>query len=806
MCPRETTLLVDDPSHPLESKVKALHPLDSIDSPESEHFDNGNGNLSENADLEVGLRSARKHIPVRFLYDDLGSELYEQITELEEYYPYMEEKNLLRVHADAIVSHLSVGAIVVELGCGDGSKTCLLLDALARRDGPDAVHFVGIDVSGGALRQAERNLQTLCPHIPPANLEFIEAEYFPGLVEVQKRHPGALLCMLWLGSSVGNFTFPEAAAFLRQLNENAGGGAALLLCTDLWKDPAVLHTAYDDPKGVTRNFILNGMAHALRSLGHPDAGHAMDTFDYDCVVNQDLRQVEMWIQAKADVDQVLPGVDITQGERIMMEISRKFTPEDISGLALNAGLCLQATWASSKYSIQLLLPPTEALTRCWADTDALFAHFPDWNAQPIGLRHPFTFYYGHVAAFSRLKLVQNRKSSGMDEMLSRGIDPLVLDPSKCHSHPDIPQEWPSLLELKAYVEEARSEVLAAAGKAHDASLQEMHALVMVLEHERMHQETLCYMAAQQRKKEWSEKTTTSESESSLQKRTNGEASIDSENLPSTTSSSLSPTPWPSPFYFNRCGYLASAPNNGGHHNSTLPPKGPSKMVVVPGGYVSLGIDPSENHGFVWDNELGISGPWKVRDLQVASQPVTVTEFREFVIFDRGYENPNLWNKADFSHFTATQHTMPSTWSMDATGEIHVHMPEGSFHWKKVAQCPVYCSLAEATAYCQLHGGRVMTEPELVHIGYTAAGASGNVSDLNSGGWEWTSTPLEPFQGFKPDPLYPEYSTDFFDGCHFVLRGSSPYTHPSMCRRSFRNYYQEQYPHMFAKFRIVKDLE
>lgn len=398
-------------------------------------------------------------------------------------------------------------------------------------------------------------------------------------------------------------------------------------------------------------------------------------------------------------------------------------------------------------------------------------------------------------------------------MLSRGIDPLVLDPSKCHSHPDIPQEWPSRAQLMAYVEEARNDVLAAAGKAHDASsVHEMHALVMALEHERMHQETLCYMAAQQRKKEWIENTPTTESSSAQEIATNGsETSIDSTNLVSTSSSSSSAlSTTSSPFYFNRCGYLASALSR--HHTTTIPHnQGPSKMVFVPGGTISLGITPSENHGFVWDNELGTAGPYPVKDLQVASHSVTVAQFREFMVSDRGYHNPDLWEKADFEHFSAIKHTMPSTWSMDTTGEIHVHMPEGSFHWREVSQCPVYCSLAEATAYCKLHGGRVMTEPELVHVGNSTAGANDNntnnsLSDLNSGGWEWTATPLEPFQGFKADPLYPEYSTDFFDGCHFVLRGSSPYTHPSMCRRSFRNYYQRQYPYMFAKFRIVKDLD
>ena len=119
---------------------------------------------------------------------------------------------------------------------------------------------------------------------------------------------------------------------------------------------------------------------------------------------------------------------------------------------------------------------------------------------------------------------------------------------------------------------------------------------------------------------------------------------------------------------------------------------------------------------------------------------------------------------------------------------------------------------------------MMTEPELVHIAKvnnnatpstlsTSSGGNNTsavdpgaaVMELETGGWEWTSTPFYPFEGFQPDPLYPEYSTDFFDDCHFVLRGSCPYTHPSVRRLSFRNYYQKQYPHMFAKFRIVKDV-
>lgn len=297
-------------------------------------------NMSSDLDLIEGLRSLPKRIPVRFLYDTKGSDLYEEITQLQEYYPYEEEKTLLKRHAEDIIAHVPRGAVVVELGCGDGSKTSVLLNALAQRDGAANVHFLGVDVSAGALQQAQRNLQALCPDLPIQNLGLCEAEYLQGMVEARKRYPTATLCILWLGSSVGNFTLDEAAAFLGDLRRAAGPNSALLLCTDLWKDEATLHAAYDDSKGVTREFIINGMCHALRTLGHPCADHE-NLWTYEAVVNKEERQVEMWVEAREAVKDVLPGVSVAKGERILIEISRKFTPADVGALAQGSGMCLE---------------------------------------------------------------------------------------------------------------------------------------------------------------------------------------------------------------------------------------------------------------------------------------------------------------------------------------------------------------------------------------------------------------------------------------------------------------------------------
>lgn len=379
-----------------------------------------------------------------------------QITQLEEYYPYKAEQHILRERSDDIICHIPKGSIIVELGCGDGSKTSILLNALIFRDGPEAVHFCGIDVSGGALDQARNNLTRQCPDLPPSQLEFIESEYLPGLKQARKHHAQSSLCILWLGSSVGNFSPPDAASFLRDMQAAAGQNSALLLCCDLWKDMDVLHAAYDDSKGVTRKFIINGMHHALSSLGHP-AAYDPALWQYDAIVNPDGRQVEMWLTAKAPVHNIVPEIHIAAGEKVLMEISRKFTPCDIARLALAGGFSLHASWRSAKYSVQLLLPPEEALKRCWADTDCIFSGIDvhQWESKPIDLRHPFLFYYGHVASFLRLKVMPPAVPSALDEMLSRGIDPNVLDPSQCHSHPDVPDAWPTRDQLQSYVLEVR---------------------------------------------------------------------------------------------------------------------------------------------------------------------------------------------------------------------------------------------------------------------------------------------------------------------------------------------------------------
>lgn len=500
--------------------------------------------------------------------------------------------------------------------------------------------------------------------------------------------------------------------------------------------------------------------------------------------------------------------------------------------------------------MQLLLPPAQAMKHCWMDTDDLFAYVssslsPDWSAQPIGLRHPFLFYYGHCAAFSRIKLNQSLKQgvlcmstkesngamdtggtreseifsgfikeeSSMDVMFSRGIDPGVLDPSHCHAHPDVPLEWPKKKKIQEYVSQIRYELLELL--SHECVLSSphaMHAVMMSLEHEREHQETLCYMMSQQNKHQFGavhekkdvligileeKKVCPFFTRNNLMQRGMGERKTDNVAVSRCNGTNGTHS------MMNGCTALLTVSPASCH------------QVKVPSGNVILGVPCNQPTGFVWDNERGSHGPIKVNELSVQSMAVTIGEFLRFIVDLNGYEDASLWKSEDFEYIRKNNIKMPATWSQDESGIFYVHMPEGTYVLDdKIADFPVYVSLFEALAYCKAQKGRIMTEAELVHIqnvalqqeeeGNRNAVLMQQVADdiAHGGGWEWTSTVFKPFDGFVVDSFYPEYSTDFFDDNHYVLRGCSAYTSFSLQRSTFRNFYQPQYPFVFAKFRVV----
>jgi gamma-glutamyl hercynylcysteine S-oxide synthase len=427
----------------------------------------------------------------------------------------------------------------------------------------------------------------------------------------------------------------------------------------------------------------------------------------------------------------------------------------------------------------------------WTRTDELFAIMPNTEilAKPIVWRHPFIFYVGHLPAFSWNQIcgaILNWKSFNpyFDDLFCRGMDPDV-DTGECHWHPEVPDQWPSLSEVVAYRDKVRGAVLEALyAIAHCASTdvmaQDGRVFQMVLEHEYMHQETLLYTMQQ--------------------------LPLDKKRRPHR---------------FPRYSF----------HGRPAP-----RVIAIPAGKARLGAKFTDSP-FGWDNEFA-EVVVDVPSFGIDSLPVTNEEFFEFV-HSGAYEDERYWRPEDWRWKNLEKKTYPTCWTKQ--GKVWVYRAMFDLlPLALVSSWPVYVSLAEARAFARWRGKRLPTEaefhraafsgphgpesaypwgnagPEKHHgnfgfnmwspmpVGSNPAGNSRwGVAELVGNGWELTDTEFAPLPGFSPYiKSYPDYSQDFFDGKHFVLKGASWATSADLLRPSFRNWYQAHYPYVFAKFRCV----
>ena len=420
---------------------------------------------------------------------------------------------------------------------------------------------------------------------------------------------------------------------------------------------------------------------------------------------------------------------------------------------------------------------------------ALFALIPDeaYVDRPIALRNPICFYEGHIPAFGvntlwKKALGEPGIRPDYEVLFERGIDP---DEAPTGTGP----AWPTRGEIREYgrladavLETAMRERPLESESPQQPMLRRAQALWAVLEHEVMHQETLHYM-------------------------------------------------------WRRQPYDRKLPRNG----IARPLPGPSAappatMVRVPAGRATLGVEPDAIR-FAWDNEM----PGRVVDVPAFSidvHNVTNERFLEFVEAG-GYRREELWDPEAWRWVVETGATHPPFWARGEKGEWEWI---GMFERRPLPPAwPVWATLAEASAYARWKGMRVPTEAEYhraafgtpsraerahpwgdappdetrgnfdfrqwepVAVGSFPAGVSAwGIHDLVGNGWEWTSSLFEPFPGFEPLASYPVYSTDFFDGKHYVLKGASPVTGRELVRRTFRNWFRPNYPHVYASFRLAKD--
>jgi L-histidine Nalpha-methyltransferase len=297
------------------------------------------------ADVRAGLtRTGQKELPSKYLYDDVGSALFEVICHLPEYGLTRADERLLRRHASEIADRVGGPVAVAELGSGSGRKTRWLLEAFARRQ---RISYYPIEISQSALVMCEKELRD----IDSISILGFEREYLDGLLEVAAyRKQGQRLLVLFLGSTIGNFDRPAALDFLSEVRCLLQPEDCLLLGTDLEKTSAQLLAAYDDELGVTAAFNLNLLGRINRELG---ANFDLSQFEHVAKINPDERSVEMHLRSKRRQNVSIPAAEIIAefqaGETIWTESSHKYSAEEIVDTARRCGFRCDMQWIDQQW-------------------------------------------------------------------------------------------------------------------------------------------------------------------------------------------------------------------------------------------------------------------------------------------------------------------------------------------------------------------------------------------------------------------------------------------------------------------------
>ncbi|GAC1605912.1 MAG: L-histidine N(alpha)-methyltransferase [Ramlibacter sp.] len=301
------------------------------------------------ADLARALANRPRSISPKYFYDERGSQLFDRICELPEYYPTRTELSILATYAAEIAAQMGPRAEIVEFGAGSCAKVGLLLDAM---DSP--ARYLPIDISGEHLAASAAQLR---PGYPLLDVHPVVADYTQRLLLPAPLAGSGQRVGFFPGSTIGNFTPAEALQFLQMTGEVLRGGA-LLLGADLIKEPALLHAAYSDAQGATAAFNLNLLARANRELG---TDFVLDQFAHSAFYNAPLQRIEMHLVSRCPQTVTLHGerYAIDEGETLHTENSYKFTVEGLRELARRAGFRPGPVWTDPQrlFSLHWLQAP-----------------------------------------------------------------------------------------------------------------------------------------------------------------------------------------------------------------------------------------------------------------------------------------------------------------------------------------------------------------------------------------------------------------------------------------------------------------
>ncbi|KAF2771460.1 hypothetical protein EJ03DRAFT_342216 [Teratosphaeria nubilosa] len=773
-------------------------------------------------EIVAGLKPEAGHektLPTLLLYDELGLKLFERITYLEEYYLTSEELSVLKKDAASIAGRIPEGAMVVELGSGNLRKIKLVLDALeqARKH----VHYYALDLMESEL---ERTLAEV-PSYEHVKCSGLHGTYDDGLAWLQ-RHENAVnpKVIMSIGSSIGNFTRSDAAKFLKRFAQALNPGDAFLIGLDACQEPGSVYRAYNDREGTTHEFTLNGLKHANILLG----SEVFRPADWDAVGEYDFEGGRHRAYVVPNKDLTILGIHLGRGERIRIEESYKYNQAQAKQLWRESDVLETDAWTNQKgnYALHFLKP-----TKMFPTKPEVYAKHPvpsleDWHqlwstwdlvtrqmipeeellSKPIKLRNACIFYLGHIPTFFDMKLTEATgqpltEPEYFSKIFERGIDPDVDNPEQCHAHSEIPDDWPALEEILSHQQKVRQRVtrLYESGAAYEVPWSG-RVLWLGYEHEIMHLETLLYMLLQS---DWTRAPAI-------------RAKPDFERLAAEA-------------------HLAAVGN---------------QWFDIPAQAIDIGLDDLDTtdgpiRHFGWDVEKPVREA-QVGALKAQARPITNGEYARYMQATGTSHLPASWTSvASFNG--ANGH-------MNGYSDLHyfssdkaVRTMYGPVPLKYALDWPLSASFDELNGCAKYMGGRIPTHlsnegvqesPPLRHsVDGGASGAASldptqvfvNLDEANvgfknwhpvpvtqngnklagqgdmGGLWEWTSSPLTKHDGFEPMKLYPAYSADFYDGKHNVVLGGSWATHPRVAgRKTFVNWYQRNYPYVWAGARLVKD--
>jgi L-histidine Nalpha-methyltransferase len=298
-----------------------------------------NGHAEFSQDIRAGLSSNPKRLFPKYLYDELGSRLFEAICEVDEYYLTRAEDEILKVHADEIVRCVPNCQTLIDLGSGSAEKTRRLIEAFIRAR--EQLLFIPVDISASALSESSL---TLLGSYPNLSIEAYAADYFQAFEALNDLGPHPVL-VLFLGSNIGNFEPDEAGNFLHAIRRVLRPEDVLLLGADLKKDRQTLEAAYNDALGITRAFIVNELERINREL---DANFDLWAFGLRSFYNESAGRVEVYLESlraqSVDIRALNMQIQLGAGERIHVENAYKYDGEALRSLGRETGFELERTW------------------------------------------------------------------------------------------------------------------------------------------------------------------------------------------------------------------------------------------------------------------------------------------------------------------------------------------------------------------------------------------------------------------------------------------------------------------------------